>query len=60
MVAVGTVLHLELPIAVVDVGGIAAQHLDAVGRPVDDLVDHGLRAAEMLLERNDVRIEAAE
>ena len=35
MIAVGAVLHLELPVAVIDVGGIPPQHLDAAGRPID-------------------------
>jgi hypothetical protein len=37
-----------------------ALHLDAVGGSVDDLVYHGVRAAEMLFERRDVSIQAAE
>jgi hypothetical protein len=36
-----------------------ALHLDAVEGSVDDLVYHGVRAAEMLFERRDVSIQAA-
>src|SRR5262245_9353997 len=60
VVAVGTVLHLKFPVAVVDIGGVAAQHLDAVGRSIDDLVDHGPGGAKMFFERHDIGIEASE
>src|SRR5215471_8923376 len=60
VITVGAILQLELPVAVVGIGRVSAQHFDAVGGSVNDLVDHGLGAAEMVLERCDVRIEASE
>ena len=60
VVAVAAVLHLHLPVAVVDVRGIAAQHFEPVRRLVDDLVDDDLGLAEVVFERHRVRVEAAE
>src|SRR6185437_16852045 len=39
VVAVASVLHLHLPVAVVDIRGVAAQHLQSVCGLIDDLVD---------------------
>ena len=60
MVAVGAVFRLQLPVAVEGVGGGAAQHLQALGGLVDGHVDDLGRVTEVILERHDVRVEAAE
>ncbi len=60
VISIGAILHLELPVAVVDVRGVTAQHLDPVGCSIGDLIDDRLCAAEMLHERHDVGIEASE
>jgi hypothetical protein len=39
VVAVGAVLALQFPVAVIDIGRGAAQHLETVGRLVDQQVD---------------------
>ena len=60
VVAVGAVLRLDLPVAVVGVGRGAAQHLEALGGLVHDRVDHRGGVAQVLLEGQHVRVEGAE
>ena len=60
VVAVGAVLRLQLPVAVIDVGRRTAQHLQTLGRLVDDHVDDLGRFAEVLGQRHDIGVEAAE
>ena len=60
VIAIRTVLGLQLPVAVEGVGRGATQHFDAVGRLVDDHVDDLGRFAQVLLDRDDVGIDAAE
>ena len=60
VVAVGAVLGLHLPVAVVGVGRRAAQHLQPVGRLVDQHVDHLGGVAEVLGQGQYVGVEAAE
>src|SRR5690606_36174438 len=60
VVAVGTVLGLDLPVAVVGVGRRTPQHLQTVGRLVDEHVDDLDRVAEVLGDGGDVGVERAE
>src|SRR5690554_4541825 len=60
VVAVGAVLGLQLPVALVGVGGGAAQHFQAFRRLVDDVVDDLGGLAQVLLQRLDVLVQAAE
>ena len=52
VITVAAVLHLHLPVAVVDVRGVAAQHFEPVRRLIDDLVDDDLGLAEIVFERH--------
>lgn len=60
MVAVGAVLGGEFPVALVDVRAGTAQYLQAFWGLVDDHVDDLRRLAEVLDQRLDVGIQAAE
>lgn len=60
VIAVGAVLGGELPVAFVDIAGRAAQHLEAFRRLVDDHVDDLRRLAQVLGQRPDIGVEAAE
>ncbi len=60
VVAVGAVLGLQLPVAVIGVGGRAAQHLQPFVGLVDDHVDHLARLAEVVFQRLHVGIERPE
>ncbi len=60
VIAVGAVLGLQLPVAVIDVGRGAPQDLKTLGRLVHDQVDDFRRFPEVLDQRHDIRIEAAE
>src|SRR6266404_1726966 len=57
MIAIRTVLGLQLPIAVVDVRRISALNLQAFGRLVDDQANDLPCFAQMLLERLHIGIE---
>ena len=59
MVAVAAVFHLQLPVAVVGVGGVAAQHFQPVGRLVNDLVDDDFGLAQVVVQRLHVGVQAA-
>ena len=60
MVAVAAVLHLQLPVAVVGVGGVAAQDFQPVGRLVDDLVDDDFGLAQVVVQGLHVGVQATE
>jgi hypothetical protein len=60
VVPVGTVLSLQLPVAFVDIGRGAAQHLETLRRLVNDQVDDLGGLAEMRGERRRVGVRAAE
>ena len=60
VVAVAAVFHLEFPVAVVGVGGVAAQHLQAMGCLVCNLVDHHFGLTQKVLQGLHVRIQATE
>ena len=58
MVAVDGVLHLQLPVAVIDVGGIAAQNLQAFGRLVEAAIASGNLSIKFLFEVNGTAFSA--
>lgn len=60
MVAVCTVFGLELPVAVVGVGGGSAQYFEAFWGLVNQHVNDGTGVAEVLFQRNDIIVEGAE
>ena len=60
VVAVAAVFHLQLPVAVIGVAGIAAQHFQALGCLVHDLVDDDPGLAQVVGQRQHVGVEAAE
>src|SRR3954451_6446242 len=60
VVPVGAVLGLHLPVAVIGVGRGPAEHLKPLRRLVDQHVDHRGGVPEVLGQRADVGVEAAE
>jgi hypothetical protein len=60
MITVGAILHLELPVAVVDVAGIAAQHFEPFGRGIHHLVDDRACRAQMFCQRRPLGGQRAE
>jgi LysR family transcriptional regulator, benzoate and cis,cis-muconate-responsive activator of ben and cat genes len=60
VVSVGTVFGLQLPVAVVHVGRSTAQDFETLRRLVDDQIDDLGGFAQVLDERHDIRVEAAE
>ncbi|EKD98039.1 MAG: hypothetical protein ACD_23C00614G0002, partial [uncultured bacterium] len=60
MVAVAAVFHLQLPVAVIDVRRIAAQHFQAFRGLVHDLVDDDLGLAQVVLQGLHIGVQAAE
>ena len=60
VISVGAILQLELPVAVVNVRRIAAQNFETFGCLVDHLVDDHAGRAQPVVERQDVRVDAAE